>query len=41
MTRAQLTGAEREFIEPYLPVGEYGPYLKRLRLQPRRSCCRT
>lgn len=29
----QLTDAEREFIEPYLPVGEYGPYPERLRRQ--------
>ncbi|MFG2696885.1 hypothetical protein [Kitasatospora sp. NPDC048407] len=41
MTRAQLTDAEWEFIEPHLPIGEYGPYPKRLRLRPRRSCCRT
>lgn len=33
MTRAQLTDAEWEFIEPYLPVGEYGPYPERLRQQ--------
>jgi transposase len=24
MTRVQLSGAEREFIEPYLPVVGYG-----------------
>ncbi|MFJ2090645.1 hypothetical protein ACIOEW_15465 [Streptomyces sp. NPDC087901] len=28
MTRAQLTYEEWEFIEPHLPIGEYGPYLK-------------
>ncbi|MBD0695858.1 transposase [Streptomyces sp. CBMA123] len=29
----QLSGAEWEFIEPYLPVGAFGPYPERLRLQ--------
>ncbi|MFE5334245.1 transposase, partial [Embleya sp. NPDC056575] len=33
MTRVQLTDAEWEFIEPYLPIGEYGPYPERLRRQ--------
>ncbi|EFC80285.1 hypothetical protein FrEUN1fDRAFT_6579 [Parafrankia sp. EUN1f] len=33
MTRAQLTDAEWEFIRPYLPIGEYGPYPERLREQ--------
>jgi len=33
VTRAQLTGPEWEFIEPYLPIGEYGPYPVRLRQQ--------
>ncbi|WP_370081448.1 transposase [Streptacidiphilus sp. MAP12-16] len=33
MTRVQLSDAEWEFIEPYLPVGEYGPYPGRLRQQ--------
>lgn len=33
MTRTQLTGVEWEFIEPYLPIGEYGPYPVRLRRQ--------
>ena len=33
MTRVQLTDAEREFIEPYMPIGEYGPYPERLRRQ--------
>ncbi|MFE4367762.1 transposase [Streptomyces sp. NPDC056835] len=33
MTRVQLSGAEWEFIGPYLPIGEYGPYAERLRLQ--------
>jgi transposase len=33
MTRAQLTDDEWEFIEPYLPVGECGPYPTRLRQQ--------
>lgn len=33
VTRVQLTDAEREFIEPYLPIGEYGPYPERLRQQ--------
>ncbi|MBP5910644.1 transposase [Streptomyces sp. LBUM 1478] len=33
MTRAQLTDAEKELIEPYLPIGEYGPYPERLRQQ--------
>ena len=29
----QLTDGEWEFIEPYLPIGEYGPYPERLRQQ--------
>jgi transposase len=29
----QLTDAEWEFIGPYLPIGEYGPYPQRLRQQ--------
>jgi transposase len=33
MTRVQLTDAEWEFIEPYLPIGEYGPYPAQLRQQ--------
>lgn len=33
MTRAQLADVEWEFIEPYLPIGEYGPYPVRLRQQ--------
>ncbi|MCZ9347021.1 transposase, partial [Streptomyces sp. TRM76130] len=33
MTRAQLTDEEWRFVEPYLPVGEYGPYPGRLRQQ--------
>lgn len=33
MTRVQLTDSEWEFIEPYLPIGEYGPYPERLRRQ--------
>ncbi|MGC5004745.1 IS5 family transposase [Streptomyces sp. DT203] len=33
MTRVQLTDEEWEFIGPYLPVGEYGPYPDRLRQQ--------
>src|SRR6266545_463557 len=33
MTRAQLTDEEWAFIEPYLPIGEYGPYPERLRQQ--------
>ncbi len=33
MTRAQLTDAEWEFVRPYLPIGEYGPYPERLREQ--------
>lgn len=31
--RAQLTDAEWALIEPYLPVGERGPYPERLRQQ--------
>jgi hypothetical protein len=31
MTRAQLVDVEWEFIETYLPIGEYGPYSVRLR----------
>lgn len=33
MTRAQLAHVEWEFIDPYLPIGEYGPYPVRLRQQ--------
>ncbi len=33
VTRVQLTDPDWEFIEPYLPIGEYGPYPKRLRQQ--------
>ena len=33
MSRAQLTGKEWGFGEPYLPVGGYGPYPERLRQQ--------
>ncbi|PJN23714.1 hypothetical protein CG736_20790 [Kitasatospora sp. CB02891] len=33
VTRAQLKDAEREFIDPYLPIGEYDPYPERLRRQ--------
>lgn len=33
MTRRQLTNKQWEFIEPYLPIGEYGPYPERLREQ--------
>jgi transposase len=33
VTRVQLTDAEWEFIGPYLPIGEYGPYPERLRQQ--------
>ncbi|GII06199.1 transposase [Planobispora takensis] len=33
MTRAQLTDEAWEFIRPYLPIGEYGPYPERLRQQ--------
>ncbi|RKS97250.1 transposase [Streptomyces sp. 3211.6] len=33
MTRRQLTDAQWKFIEPYLPIGRYGPYPERLREQ--------
>ncbi|MGY3061456.1 transposase [Streptomyces sp. TE3672] len=33
MTRVQLTDLEWEYVEPYLPIGEYGPYPARLRKQ--------
>lgn len=33
MTRVQLTDEEWEFIEPYLPIGGFGPYPDRLRQQ--------
>ncbi len=33
MTRRQLTDEQWKFIEPYLPIGEYGPYPERLREQ--------
>ncbi len=33
MTRVQLTDVEWEFIEPFLPIGRFGPYPERLRQQ--------
>lgn len=33
MTRRQLTDDQWKLIEPYLPIGEYGPYPARLRDQ--------
>ncbi len=33
VTRRQLTNAQWKFIEPYLPIGRYGPYPERLREQ--------
>ncbi len=33
VTRRQLTDAQWKFIEPYLPIGRYGPYPERLREQ--------
>jgi transposase len=33
VTRTQLTDQEWEFIEPYLPIGRFGPYPGRLREQ--------
>lgn len=33
MTRRQLTDEQWKWIEPYLPIGEYGPYPERLRDQ--------
>ena len=33
MTRRQLTDEQWTLIEPYLPIGEYGPYPQRLRDQ--------
>ena len=33
MTRRQLTDEHWKLIEPYLPIGEYGPYPERLRDQ--------
>ncbi|MDQ1017706.1 transposase [Streptomyces afghaniensis] len=33
MTRVQLADEAWEFIEPYLPIGRYGPYPERLRQQ--------
>lgn len=33
MTRSQLTDVQWKFIEPYLPIGRYGPYPERLREQ--------
>lgn len=33
MTRAQLTDPEWEFIEPFLPIGAFGPYPQNLRDQ--------
>ncbi|MFJ9968974.1 transposase, partial [Streptomyces avermitilis] len=31
MTRRQLTDVQGQFIEPYLPIGRFGPYAGRLR----------
>jgi transposase len=33
MARTELTDQEWELIEPYLPIGRYGPYPQRLREQ--------
>jgi transposase len=33
VTRRQLTDEQWKLIEPFLPVGEYGPYPERLREQ--------
>jgi hypothetical protein len=33
VTRRQLTDEQRKLIEPFLPIGEYGPYPERLREQ--------
>jgi transposase len=33
VTRRQLTDEQWKLIEPYLPIGEYGPYPERLREQ--------
>jgi transposase len=33
VTRAQLTDREWEFIEPFLPIGAFGPYPQNLREQ--------
>ncbi|GAA3368150.1 hypothetical protein GCM10020367_05330 [Streptomyces sannanensis] len=33
MTRRQLTDEQWKFIEPYLPIGSFGPYPERLRQQ--------
>lgn len=33
VTRAQLTDQEWEFIEPFLPIGAFGPYPQSLREQ--------
>jgi transposase len=33
MTRVQLADEDWEFIEPYLPIGRFGPYPERLRQQ--------
>ncbi|TDU69188.1 transposase [Streptomyces sp. KS 21] len=33
MTRRQLTDVQWTLIEPYLPIGRYGPYPERLREQ--------
>lgn len=30
MTRRQLADDQWELIEPYVPIGEYGPYPERL-----------
>lgn len=30
MTRVRLKDVERELVEPYLPIGGYGPYPERL-----------
>jgi transposase len=33
MAQVQLTDAEGEFIEQYVPIGRFGPYPERLRQQ--------
>ncbi|MEV0186636.1 hypothetical protein AB0I54_46765 [Streptomyces sp. NPDC050625] len=34
MTRRQLTHEQWKLIEPFLPIGEYGPYPERLQGYP-------
>jgi transposase len=39
VTRRQLTDKQWKLIEPFLPIGEYGPYPERLREHQTQQAC--